>query len=206
MLAFNVAIHISWAWGASRVASAKGRVVCCTLELMQILPPDPLSCIIVLTLSHKTAEMKNGSLSELNTLEIHPWSMLPQEAVLESGFMQLGEAMLMFMIHVASAGLLVSMIHATTICYEQGSFCSTINDCELITEIERYWRLLLQPLPQHPTSGKRNSPDRKLLKRNFFKNCDKDAEVHKSGGEGVPEKMWKWILWSGFMIKFPNNK
>lgn len=52
--------------------------------------------------------------------------------------------------------------------------CS-INDCRFITENERHWRLLWQPLPHStPWPQKRNSPDSYW---NESLKCDEDAEV-----------------------------
>lgn len=57
-------------------------------------------------------------------------------------------------------------------------FCSSINNCKVIIENERISRLLWQPPLSNP-SKKRNSPERKSLKR-FLENCDEDSEAYSS--------------------------
>lgn len=66
------------------------------------------------------------------------------------------------------------MIRGTASCYGQGSFFrSGIDDHKLITENESHWSPLWQPLTH---SGKRNSPDKPLLKR-ILKIYATDAEM-----------------------------
>lgn len=57
---------------------------------------------------------------------------------------------------------------------QKAPFCSSIDDSRLITENERDIDGFFDNLSPDPT--KSNSPEMKLLKRDF-KNCGKDAQV-----------------------------
>lgn len=84
-------------------------------------------------------------------------------------------------------------------------FCSGINECRIIIENKRHWRLLWQP-PYFST--KRNSPSRTLV--TVPKNCNKDVEVwlftidgfwrvgHRWVRSQLPLRGWPWGVWPSF--------
>lgn len=79
---------------------------------------------------------KNGSLSGLLLLERLPWSVLPLEALLMPTICVASENHVKFLIHAAADCIFSNR--------QGGIFCSGIDNCRLITESERHWRLLCQ--------------------------------------------------------------
>ncbi|EDL99907.1 G protein-coupled receptor 125 (predicted), isoform CRA_b [Rattus norvegicus] len=63
--------HDGRARGTGRAAGAEGKVVCSSLELAQVLPPDtlPNRTVTLILSNNKISELKNGSFSGLSLLE-----------------------------------------------------------------------------------------------------------------------------------------
>ena len=87
------------------MACTEGRVVYSGPELEQVLSPNMMpNDTITLTLSNKISRIKDGSFSRLRLLERPPWSLLPQEAILESRSGLPQETMLMSTVRAATRG------------------------------------------------------------------------------------------------------